>query len=210
MVVVDTSAAGDEASRQLKASTAEAILRALSDDDRFALVSLDVKPTVLHPAKGLAPATDQEISQRARRALADHASGGATDLSSLFDVSLARLHGAEQPAVVYVGDGIATSGEMSGEQLVERLRRALGTSRARLFTVAVGMDADHGAARRAGACRRRRELRVDEAEETTSHGAASWRRRSRCRPSPTWRSIWAPASTSSSPAPAARCRAAAR
>src|SRR6187399_1116209 len=40
VVVVDTSAAGDEAARQLKTATAEAILRALSDSDRFALVSL--------------------------------------------------------------------------------------------------------------------------------------------------------------------------
>ncbi|HEY6728444.1 MAG TPA: VIT domain-containing protein [Polyangiaceae bacterium] len=142
VVVVDTSAAGDEASRQLKTATAEAILRALSDSDRFALVSLDVKPTVLHPQKGLAKAADSEIS-RALEALAEHAAGGATDLAALFDVSLSRLHGAEQPAVIYVGDGLATSGELSGEQLNERLRRALSTSRARLFTVGVGSDADH-------------------------------------------------------------------
>jgi len=167
VVVVDTSAAGDEASRQLKASTAEAILRALSDDDRFALVALDVKATVLHPAKGLAPASDQQIS-KALEALADHSSGGATDLSSLFDVSLARLHGTEQPAVVYVGDGIATSGDMSGERLVERLRRALGTSRARLFTVAVGMDSDTGLLSELARAGGGTMLRVDEAEETTS------------------------------------------
>ena len=142
VVVVDTSAAGDDASRQLKSATAEAILRALSDTDRFALVSLDVKPTVLHPAQGLAPAADAQIS-KALEALADHASGGATDLASLFDVSLSRLHGTEQPAVIYVGDGIATSGEMTGEALVERLRRALSTSRARLFTVGIGTEADH-------------------------------------------------------------------
>ncbi len=167
VVVVDTSAAGDEASRQLKASTAEAILRALSDDDRFALVALDVKATVLHPSKGLAPASDAEIS-KALEALADHSSGGATDLSSLFDVSLARLHGTEQPAVVYVGDGIATSGDMSSEQLVERLRRALGTSRARLFTVAVGMDADTNLLAELARAGGGSMLRVDEGEETTS------------------------------------------
>ncbi|MCA9624582.1 MAG: FecR domain-containing protein, partial [Myxococcales bacterium] len=37
VVVVDTSADGDEAARQLRATTAEAILRALSQEDRFAL-----------------------------------------------------------------------------------------------------------------------------------------------------------------------------
>lgn len=167
VVVVDTSAAGDEASRQLKTATAEAILRALSDSDRFALVSLDVKPTVLHPQKGLAKAADSEIS-RALEALAEHAAGGATDLAALFDISLSRLHGTEQPAVIYVGDGLATSGELSGEQLTERLRRALSTSRARLFTVGVGSDADHallGELARSGGGE---SFRVGGADETTA------------------------------------------
>ena len=167
VVVVDTSAAGDDAALQLKTATAEAILRALSDEDRFALVSLDAKPTVLHPKTELAPASDQEI-ERALEKLAEHSAGGATDLSALFDVALQRLHGAEQPAVIYVGDGIATSGDMSGEQLIERLRRALATSRARLFTVGVGSDADHallGELARAGGGE---SFRVDRAEETTA------------------------------------------
>src|SRR5690606_28762388 len=49
-----------------------------------------------------------------------------------------RVHEAEQPAIVYVGDGLATSGERNGDALAERLRRALTGSRARLFTVGVG------------------------------------------------------------------------
>ncbi len=167
VVVVDTSAAGDEAAHQLKTAAAESILRALSGEDRFALVALDVRPTVLYPKDGLAKAGDKEIA-KALESLADHAVGGATDLAALFDVALGRLHGAEQPAVVYVGDGIATSGEMSGEQLVERLRRAIGTSRARLFTVGVGTDAHYsllGELARAGGGT---SLRVDEAEQTTA------------------------------------------
>jgi tetratricopeptide (TPR) repeat protein len=141
VVVVDTSADGDEATRQLRAATAEAVLRALSDKDRFALISLDVRPTVLHPEKELAAAGDKDIT-RALERLAEHASGGATDLAAMFDAALGRVHGAEQPAVIYIGDGVATSGELSGEQLIERLRRGLSTSRARLFTVAVGPGAD--------------------------------------------------------------------
>lgn len=159
VVVVDTSAAGDEANRALKISAAEAILRALSESDRFALVSLDVDARVVHPqvsppaqpekakgaseasAEALAPATDAEISVALER-LADHPNGGATDLSQLFGRPLELLHGFEQPAIVYVGDGIATSGELSSEQLVERLRSTLAGARARLFTVGVGSDAN--------------------------------------------------------------------
>ncbi len=52
--------------------------------------------------------------------------------------------GREQPAVVYIGDGLPTSGEILADKLAERLRRALSTSsRARFFTVAVGADANH-------------------------------------------------------------------
>ncbi len=141
VVVVDTSAAGDPESRALKTATAEAVLRALSGDDRFALMSLDVQSEVLHPADGLAPAEPEQIAAALER-LSEHASGGATDLADFFDVALARLHEGEQPAVVYVGDGRATSGELTGDQLRERLRRTLSTSRARLFTVAVGNDAN--------------------------------------------------------------------
>ena len=93
VVVVDTSAAGDEASRQLKTATAEAILRALSDEDRFALVALDVRPTVLHPKDGLAAASDAEI-QKALEALAGHSSGGATDHGSRTSVIDSRLRGS--------------------------------------------------------------------------------------------------------------------
>lgn len=167
VVVVDTSAAGDESSRQLKVATAEAILRALSDDDRFALIALDVSPRALHPNVGLAPASEKEIS-RALEALADHASGGATDLSAMFDMALGRLHAAEQPAVVYVGDGIATSGEMTAEQLIERMRRAFTTSRARLFTVAAGVEADHALLAELARAGGGESLRVDDTEETTA------------------------------------------
>ncbi len=166
VVVVDTSAGGDEASQQLKVATAEALLRALSAQDRFALMSLDVKATVLHPAKGLAEAKEGQIADALER-LAEHSTGGATDLASSFDAALSRVHGAEQPAVVYVGDGIATSGELTGEQLVERLRRALSTSRARLFTVAVGSNADQallGELARAGGGQ---SFRVNDGSETT-------------------------------------------
>ncbi|HSA24244.1 MAG TPA: VIT and VWA domain-containing protein, partial [Myxococcota bacterium] len=141
VLVVDTSAGGDDGSRSLKAATAQAILRALSAEDRFALVALDVRPSVLYPADGLAAASEENVAA-ALKLLAEHVSGGATDLSALFDVALERLHGAEQPAVIYVGDGLPTSGELGNAALIAQLRRALATSRARLFTVGAGPQAN--------------------------------------------------------------------
>ena len=167
VVVVDTSAGSDDTTRQLEVAAAEAILRALSDDDRFALIALDVRPKVLHPATGLAPAKAEEVG-KARELLSAHAPGGATDLGALFDVALARLHGSEQPAVIYIGDGLATSGEISGERLQATLRRSLATSRARLFTVAVGGEANYGFLDALALAGGGKSLRVGNAEEAGS------------------------------------------
>ncbi len=142
VLVVDTSAGGDEGARQLRVAAAEGALRALSDGDHFALVALDVAASVVYPPEGLAPATEAEIG-RALERLSDHAVGGATDLGAMFEPSLARLHGKEQAALIYVGDGAPTSGETASEALLERLRRSLTGSRARFFAVGTGGGARH-------------------------------------------------------------------
>ncbi len=141
VVVVDTSAFGDAAEQQAKIAVVEAFLRSLSEGDRFALVAADLGAKVVYPAEGLSPANPDAIGE-ALEALAKRGTGGATDLGAIFEASLERVHGLEQPAIVYVGDGIATSGERSGEGLSERLRRSLTGSHARLFTVGVGTEID--------------------------------------------------------------------
>src|SRR5262249_42091436 len=166
VLVVDTSAGGDESARALRTAAAEAILRALSDRDKFALVALDVAPQIVYPAEGLASATEAEIA-KALEKLSDHSVGGATDLGSMFEPALERLHGTEQPAIVYVGDGAATSGETATEALIDRLRRSLTGSRARLFGVGVGSDARHALLAQLTRVGGGQYFRIDEAEETT-------------------------------------------
>jgi Ca-activated chloride channel family protein len=166
VVVVDTSAGGDESERAERTAAAEGILRALADEDRFALIALDVTPTVVYPKEGLALATDAEVA-KALEKLTDHGIAGATDLGSMFEPALERLHGTEQPAIVYVGDGHATSGETTADALMNRMRRSLSGSRARFFAVGVGADAEHellGQLTRAGSGQY---LRINEADETT-------------------------------------------
>ncbi|HMY17124.1 MAG TPA: VIT domain-containing protein, partial [Polyangium sp.] len=166
-VVIDTSASGDEAVRQQKAVAAEATLRALSKKDKFVLIAIDSAPTVLWPQEGLAEATDKEIASALGK-LAEHASAGATDLGAMFDAALGRLHGTEQPAVVYIGDGLATSGEVAADRLSERLRRSLSTSRARLFTVAVGAQSNLGLLRELARQGGGQSFRIDRTETATS------------------------------------------
>ncbi|MCX4245882.1 VIT domain-containing protein [Paraliomyxa miuraensis] len=141
VVVVDTSAAGDPSEYQTRLAVTEALLRSLSEGDRFAVMSADVKAEALYPATGLAEAGPQAVSE-ALEQLAAHGTGGATDLGAIFELALSQVHGLEQPAVIYVGDGMATSGERGGDALAERLRRSLTGSSARLFTVGVGQEVD--------------------------------------------------------------------
>jgi tetratricopeptide (TPR) repeat protein len=141
VVVVDTSAFGDASEHQSRIAVAEALLRSLAASDRFALVSADLDTQVLFPDAGMSEATPENIAAALER-LNNHRPGGATDLGQIFERALQRVHSAEQPAIVYVGDGLATSGERSADALAERLRRTLTGSRARLFTVGVGDQVD--------------------------------------------------------------------
>jgi Ca-activated chloride channel homolog len=141
VVVVDTSAGGDSSEHEARVAVAEALLRSLSEGDRFAVMSADVTAEVLWPPEGLAEATPAEITKAIER-LTERSRGGATDLGAIFEQALGRVHGLEQPAVVYVGDGLATSGERGSDALGERLRRSMTGSRARLFTVGVGHEVD--------------------------------------------------------------------
>ena len=165
VVVVDTSAGGGETERQVRADVTEAILRAFSDGDRFAVVAADLTPRVVYPAEGLAQATESDISIATEK-LSEIGSAGATDLGEMFNVALERIHDAEQPAVVYVGDGRPTVGEVSALALAERLRRSLGDSRARLFTIAVGADANHPLLERIARVGGGRAFRIDSSDQT--------------------------------------------
>ena len=166
VVVVDTSAGGDDSARQLRIAAAEGALRALSDHDHFALVSLDVTPTVVYPKEGLAPATETDIANALGK-LSDHSIGGATDLGAMFEPALARLHGKEQAALVYVGDGAPTSGETGPEALVGRLRRSLTGSRARFFAIGTGADAHHELLAQLARAGGGQYVRVDESGQAT-------------------------------------------
>lgn len=164
VVVVDTSAGGDQADRQLRSDVAEAILRALSTSDRFALVAADLTPRVLYPAKGLAPADEANVGKALER-LSTVARGGATDVGVVFSKALARLHGARQPAVVYIGDGRPTVGELRSDGLAQRVSRTMAGSPARLFTIAVGSDCNHSLLARLARIGGGRTFRVDVAQQ---------------------------------------------
>ena len=165
VVVLDTSAGGDESDRQVRADAVEAVLRAMSSTDRFAVIAADLKPRTIYPQKGLAPAREEEVS-KAIESLAEIVSAGATDLGAMFNTALGLVHDSEQPAVVYIGDGRATVGETTHDELAERLRRSMGDSRARLFTIAVGDDANYSLLERLARVGGGKAFRIDVPDQT--------------------------------------------
>ena len=122
VVAVDTSAGGDDASRRLETTAAEALLRALAPSDRFALVALDLGAEVLYPAKGLAKAEEGEIA-KALEALADHPERGLIDFGigendEMAPAPVRRVMAAEinKPA----NRGYADNGILEFKQAVSR------------------------------------------------------------------------------------------
>ncbi len=164
VIVLDTSAGGGESVRQVSQEATFAILRALSAGDRFAIAAADLTPRVVYPADGLASADEEHVAA-AMEAISEVSSAGATDLGEMWGAALELVHECEQPAVVYVGDGRATVGELSATELSERLRRSLSDSRARLFTIAVGSDADLPLLERLARVGGGRMFRVDRPEQ---------------------------------------------
>ena len=85
----------------------------------------------------------------------------------MFEPALDLLHGSEQPAIEYVGDGAPTSGETSADALLDRMRRALTGSRARFFAVDVGTDAHHDLLAELSRAGGGLSLRVDSPDQAT-------------------------------------------
>ena len=199
--------AATRASRQLRVAAAESALRALSDQDHFALVTLDVAPTVVYPKEGLAPRhggghregareaqrssdrrrdrSRRDVRARARSPARQGAGGGHLRRRRRADLRRDRRRGAPR----------------SPPSLAHRLARALLRDRRRVPTLTTICS------------RSSRAPAAASTSASTSPGRPRARRsasraRSRRRPSPTSRSISAPASTSRSTRRPASSRAA--
>ena len=117
MLVADTSGSMDPASRATQAQFLAALLGQLSAKDRFRLIACDVEPhdLVAEPT----PVTEDSVA-KALAALDARFSLGWTDLDKAFDAVLAKAGPGTN--VIYVGDGIPTSGDADPVATVDRLR----------------------------------------------------------------------------------------
>ena len=137
VLVVDVSAATDEARLDLGRSAALAVLQQLGEKDRAAVVAASATPVTLG-REALAPVNKARIEELSA-ALGKQTPAGATNLEAAL-VRAVELLPAGQGTVIYIGDGRPTVGALLPGELKDRLQR-LGQL-PRFFAVAVGSDAN--------------------------------------------------------------------
>ncbi len=142
VVVVDTSADTDPSELQLARATVAALLGHLGPDDRVAVLGADLNVQTTDGKKPqlrkVTPARVEGVLER----LARQPVGGATDLGTVLTAAAGLLQQGRGGAVVYIGDGVPTVGELRARALEKRLARLARP--VRLYGVAVGPEADLG------------------------------------------------------------------
>jgi tetratricopeptide (TPR) repeat protein len=118
LILADTSASMDNASRTTQADFIASLLGALTPEDKFNLAGCDVTCEWTFQR---AMAAGAENIEKARRHLADRVSLGWTDLDQTFASALKQC--GPKTRVVYVGDGIVTGKDSDPVAFGKRLRK---------------------------------------------------------------------------------------
>ncbi len=162
LLLCDTSASMDSGKRAEQAEFVAALLASLGEADRFRLACCDVSTVwgVAEPTR----ATD-ETRGAAAEFLASRVSLGWTDLDQAF--AAIEEHVGENTQVVYIGDGIVSTGDADPAAFVNRLNRIFPSTnndqpstinRSAFHSVAVGSSYEsvvlNGIARLGGGSRR--------------------------------------------------------
>jgi predicted Zn-dependent protease len=137
VIVADTSASLSAADRQVQSELVAALLGSLAPDDKFNLAVCDVDCTWLFEEPQ--PAGVEPIAA-ARQKLAERRSLGWTNLDRMTESLAGRIGQGTQ--VVYLGDGVVTTGDMDGPAFVQRLQQQFGSKGATLHAIALGSSYD--------------------------------------------------------------------
>lgn len=141
-IVIDASAATDAAQLALARAQVTALLSHLGKDDRAVVWAGDVGLRPVVPGRDELAAVDDAGRREIATRLAQLSRGGATDLGAVLSAAATALDPARRGAVVYVGDGVPTVGELSLKELRDRLAKL--PRPVRIFALGVGDGADMG------------------------------------------------------------------
>ncbi len=148
-MLVDVSAATDATHLAMARTLIESVLRRLGPDDRVVLLGADLDAHAVLGAKtgktekAAAPTwsnMSSDVANQLLEQLGRATTGGATDLGRTLSEATAMLDPSRLGAVLYVGDGKPTVGELSLKNLRERL--ASLPQPMRLYAIGIGDDAN--------------------------------------------------------------------
>ena len=142
VVVVDLSADTDPSELQLGRTMVEALLRHLGQGDRVAVLGADLNVYSAVGGKPTLSAVTGPVIEKTLDGLARRGVGGATDLGRVLTRAADLLQPGRGGAVVYIGDGVPTVGELNARALRLRLNRQAVP--ARVYGVAVGSESNLG------------------------------------------------------------------
>ncbi|MDF1701168.1 MAG: VIT domain-containing protein [Planctomycetota bacterium] len=142
ILLADTSGSMDEAARTNQARFLEGMLSLLGSKDRFRLAAFDADVRWL-TAEASAPSEDS--IRAAMDALAARRSLGWTDLDAGVKAALAQA--GEDTLVVYVGDGVSTTGDADAAATAQRMRALGKASKAAIHAVAASSSFEQGVLR---------------------------------------------------------------
>jgi Ca-activated chloride channel family protein len=139
-IVIDTSAATDAPSLAIARAATAALLAHLGKEDRAAIWAGDTSLSPVVPGREGLSAIDEAGRREVLSRLSRVERGGATDLGAMLSQAAAALDPARRGAVVYIGDGAPTVGELRLSDLRDRLEKL--PRPVRIFGIGVGDQAD--------------------------------------------------------------------
>ncbi len=142
IVLADTSASMDKASRRNQAELIAALLGSLSPKDRFQLAACDVECT--WASKESQPADEKNVAA-ARTFLDKRRSLGWTNLDQAFNEAIPRATPGTQ--IVYVGDGVVTRVGTTGLEFTQRAAAAAAGKDVSCHAIAVSSSYDQAVLR---------------------------------------------------------------
>jgi Ca-activated chloride channel family protein len=140
VIVADVSAATDRPHLELGRAMVEALAAQLRPEDRVAIVTSDL--TIRPVGEGTAELTAATLDALSPllEGLARAPAGGGTDLAATLTAAAGLLDPARGGAVVYVGDGAPTVGELGSEGLLASLERLPNPTR--FYAIGIGSEAN--------------------------------------------------------------------
>lgn len=143
-LVIDTSAGTDAGSLSIARAAAAALLEHLGTKDRVIVFAGDAQLTPIVASKSKLSPVDNNLRDEVLSALSARSRGGATDMGAMLAQAAAALDpaGDRRSAIVYIGDGSPTVGELSLAELRERMAKL--PRPVRIFAMGIGDTADMG------------------------------------------------------------------